>query len=104
MQPEEDEFGFSFCFHFFLFNLTFYKQLKTTTHHSYTGGEGAPKKAATQRGVGQGQLNLQGLLCGRAEMGKLRLWSLHEGFLACHPTSFHFLPPPRLFVLFDLLV
>lgn len=66
-QHEEGEFGFSFVvvvFTFFLltFFLNIYKQLKTTTHHSYSGGKGAPKKAATWSRVGQGQLNPQGLI------------------------------------------
>lgn len=53
--------------------LMFYKQLKTTTHHSYSRGQGAPKKAATWSRMGQGQLNLQELSCGKGEVGKLRL-------------------------------
>lgn len=81
------DFLFFVVFTFFL--LTFYKQLKTTTHHSYTGREGGTKKnTATQSGVGQGQLNLQGLLCGEAEIGKLRLWSLHQGVPGWLPTLF----------------
>ena len=45
-QHEEGEFGFSFFIVFTVFLLTFYKQLKTTTHHSYSGGEGCTKESS----------------------------------------------------------
>lgn len=78
------------------------------------GGGWAPKKAATQSRVGQGQLNLQGLLCGKGEIGKLRLLLPALGVPGLLPNLFPleriywegpcFLPPPQLLVLFDLLV
>lgn len=92
----------------------FYKQLKTTTHHSYGRGQGAPKKAATWSRMGQGQLNLQELSCGKGEVGKLRLLVPALRVPGSLPNLFQFqrscweglcfLPLLQLLVLCDVLV